>query len=299
VQPIANTIDASPNVPVHLGYLNVRCANGNGNINVTVSPGNQTITLVDNGAGADPASGDGIYSAEWVPEAAGTYTLTFPGNDRITVNVANPTIEVTPNSIDFGGVAVGSSTQKNFTVKNTGGGILSGTANTTAPYSIVSGGTYHLSGGQSQTVTVGFAPTSLGVFAGSVTFTGGAGASATVSGSGAGISSITPNPIDLISPPASFTITGSGFANIGFGLPVMNFYLGGSFVAQTRATSGNSTSLTVPFPTNATSLSGPLPGLGAGNVTVRVYNQTSSSGYSLVGSTSLTVNDTRSLTSLR
>ena len=37
-----------------------------------------------------------------------------------------------------------------------------------------------------------------------------------------GVSSITPNPIDLASPPASFTITGSGFANLGFGLSVAN-----------------------------------------------------------------------------
>ena len=167
-----------------------------------------------------------------------------------------------------------------------------GTATTNAPYSIVSGGTYNLSGGQeSQTVTVRFAPTTVGSFAGNVTFTGAAGASATVTGVAIGAGSITPNPINLASPPASFTIAGSGFADTGFGLPVINFTLGGNFIAQARATSGNSTSLTVPFPTNATSLSGPLPGLRAGNVTVQVYNQTGSSGYSLLGTT--TVNDTR------
>src|SRR5260370_30380529 len=37
-----------------------------------------------------------------------------------------------------------------------------------------------------------------------------------------GVSSITPNPIDLATPPANFT-TGSGFTNSGFGLPVINF----------------------------------------------------------------------------
>ena len=81
-----------------------------------------------------------------------------------------------------------------------------------------------------------------------------------------GISSITPNPIDLAAPPASFTITGGGFANLGFGLPAANFYAGNTFIAQARATSmnANGTSITVPFPTNATSLSGPLPGLRAG-----------------------------------
>jgi hypothetical protein len=184
VHPISNTIEASPGIPVHLGHLNVRCASGNGNVNVTVSPGNQTITLLDNGAGSDPAAGDGIYSAEWIPETAGTYTLTFPGNDSVTVNVANPTIEVTPTSIDFGGVAVGSSVDKSFTVTNTGGGVLSGSATINAPYSVVSGGTYSLGGGESQTVVVRFSPTALGTFAGNINFSGGEGTSANVNGTG-------------------------------------------------------------------------------------------------------------------
>ena len=110
-----------------------------------------------------------------------------------------------------------------------------------------------------------------------------------------GVNSITPNPIDLASPPASFTITGSGFANLGFGLSVANFTRNGIVLAQARATSGNSTILTVPFPTNATSIGGPRPGLSAGAVTVQVYNQTGSNSWSLVGSTSLTVNDTRGM----
>jgi hypothetical protein len=112
-----------------------------------------------------------------------------------------------------------------------------------------------------------------------------------------GVSSITPNPTDLASPPASFTITGSGFANLGFGLSVANFTRNGTIIAQARATSGTSTSLTVPFPTDATavSVSPPLPGLSAGAVTVKVYNQIGSNTWSLVGSVTLTVNDTRSM----
>jgi hypothetical protein len=112
-----------------------------------------------------------------------------------------------------------------------------------------------------------------------------------------GVSSITPNTIDLASPPASFTIAGSGFADSGFGLPVINFTRNGSAIAQARATSGTSTSLTVPFPTDATSLGGPRPGLSAGAVTVQVLNQTGTSSFSLVGTTSLTVNDTRRVSS--
>ena len=111
-----------------------------------------------------------------------------------------------------------------------------------------------------------------------------------------GVSSITPNPIDLASPPASFTITGGGFANLGFGLSVANFTRNGTLIAQARATSGNSTTLTVPFPTTQ-GVFGPLPGLSAGPVTVQVYNQTgTTNSWSLLGSTPLTVNDTRGMT---
>src|SRR6185369_4743822 len=185
LQPVASTISASPGVPVYLAYENINCATPNGNVSVSVSPGNLSVTLLDDETGGDQAVGDGIYSAQWTPSAAGTYTLTFPGNDKITVNVANPTISVTPTSLDFGGVGVGGSVDKTITVKNTGGGILAGTATANAPYSITSGGTYNLSGGQSQTVTVRFAPTSAGTFASNVTFTGGAGASVSLTGTAA------------------------------------------------------------------------------------------------------------------
>ena len=117
LQPIASTISASPGVPVNLGYQNINCANPNGNVSVSVSPGNSTVTLLDDGAGTDQAAGDGIYSGQWTPTAAGTYTLTFPGNDKVTVNVADPTISVTPSSIDFGGVASAAPSIKTLRLK--------------------------------------------------------------------------------------------------------------------------------------------------------------------------------------
>ena len=52
-----------------------------------------------------------------------------------------------------------------FTVKNIGGGTLSGTASVVSPFSIVSGGSYNLSSNQSQTVTVSFNPSSAAVTA--------------------------------------------------------------------------------------------------------------------------------------
>src|SRR2546422_1000364 len=47
-----------------------------------------------------------------------------------------------------------------------------------------------------------------------------------------GVSVITPSSMDLATPPASFTITGNGFANLGFGLPMVNFMRGTTLLAQ-------------------------------------------------------------------
>ena len=270
-----------------LASLNINCANPNGNVSVSVSGGG-TVTLLDNGAASDQAAGDGIYSGQWTPTATGTFTLTFPGNDRVTVNVANPAISVSPSSVNFGGTGIGGSVDRNITVTNSGGGVLAGTATTNAPFSIISGGTYNLSAGQSQTVTVRFTPLSLGTSAGNVNFTGAAGASVTVTGTATEVNSITPSTIDLTLPPANFVVAGTGFTNFGFGLSVANFYRNGTLIAQARASSGNSTSLTVPFPTTQ-GLYQTLPGLSVGNATVQIYNQTGNSTWSLVGSIAITI----------
>jgi subtilisin family serine protease len=112
---------------------------------------------------------------------------------------------------------------------------------------------------------------------------------------GPGVSAIAPSSIDLATPPATFTITGNGLANVGFGLPVINFVRGTALLAQARATAvAGGTSLTVPFPTSATSLTPNLPGLSAGTVQVQVWAATGSTTYSLIGSVTLTVADTRS-----
>ncbi len=50
------------------------------------------------------------------------------------------------------------------------------------------------------------------------------------------VTGITPSSIDLVNPPATFTITGTSFANFGFGLPMVNFMRGGTLLAQARAT---------------------------------------------------------------
>ncbi|MBI4609584.1 MAG: choice-of-anchor D domain-containing protein, partial [Candidatus Rokubacteria bacterium] len=91
------------------------------------------------------------------------------------VSPTNPVLSVTPSSQDFGSVALGGSADRTFTVRNTGGGTLSGSASTSAPFSIVSGGSFSLGAGQSHAVVVRFSPPAEGPFDGSVTFTSNGG----------------------------------------------------------------------------------------------------------------------------
>jgi len=101
-------------------------------------------------------------------------------------------INVRPSSRSFGNVPLGSSQDLTFTVQNVGGGVVTGTATTSAPFAVVSGGAYSLSTGQSQLVTVRFSPLSVAMFSGSVVFSGTGGASRFVSGAGIAVSPIAP-----------------------------------------------------------------------------------------------------------
>jgi subtilisin family serine protease len=381
--PIGASVTGAVGTAVDLAALNINCASPNGNVVVAVEPGGQTVTLVDDGLGADRAAGDGIYSGRWVPTAVGSYTITFPGGDAITAqvlgdyqmsqiassyrtiagtslnldddgtafvaapfpiqfgggrfdgvfvsadghasfsgaftaaaNAALPTLQIptlvapwwddlfpvagtaqnvfwdvlgsapnrelvlewrdvrlaacqasstatikfqivffeandnvlfnyadtaaggacaaadrggsatvglqtsteravqwsfntqslsdglsllwstlpptriniTPTSRNFGSVAIGSSEERIFTVQNLGGGVLSGTATTSGRFSIVSGGTYSVSAGQSHRVTVRFTPVAAGTSSASVSFSGGGGSSRAVTGTGVGVS---------------------------------------------------------------------------------------------------------------
>jgi thermitase len=308
LRPIGNIINGSVGQPIHLAALHINCTNPNGDVVLTVDPTEETVTLADDGAASDQAEDDGIYSGLWTPLFPGTFTLTLPDGDTVTILVG-VVDSISPNPVDL------ASPPASFII--TGGGFANFGFGLPVANFYNSSSTLiaqaRATSGNSTTLTVPF-PTTQGLFgtllglsAGPVTVqvynqTGSTNSWSLVGSTSLtvndtrpapGVSSITPNPIDLASPPANFAITGNGFANFGFGLSVVNFSRNGSLIAQARATSGNSTTLTVPFPTTQ-GVFGPLPGLSAGPVVVEVYNQTgSTNSWSLVGSTSLTVNDTR------
>jgi hypothetical protein len=125
------------------------------------------------------------------PTTAGTNAnaVTFSGGGGATVtvtgsSVSGPMIAVTPTSLNFGAVVTNTATNLTLTVKNTGAGMLAGTATVPPPFQIVSGGSYSLSANQSQTVTIGYNLTATGTSAQTVILSGGGGATVTVTGSG-------------------------------------------------------------------------------------------------------------------
>lgn len=87
LRPLGTTLSAGPGTPIELSALHIKCANANGDITVTVSPTQEKVTLFDDGQGNDQVSGDGIYTGSWMPLSGGTFTLSFPGGDNMTVNV--------------------------------------------------------------------------------------------------------------------------------------------------------------------------------------------------------------------
>jgi len=134
-----------------------------------------------------------------------------PNNGFQAYTPPSPTIAVTPASVDFGSVAVGATSDKTFTVQNTGSGTLSGAATVSSPFSVVSGTPYALTAGQSQTVTVRFSPAQTGPFNGTVAFTGAAGSTASVTGTA--VVSQTGTWAPLPSLPAVQTPAGGGVVN--------------------------------------------------------------------------------------
>lgn len=164
-------------------------------------------------AGSDFASTDGVLSwtdgdagdkhfdvtihNDTTPETSETFTgllssvtgasLGAPSRTTVTINgpndqPSNPEIAVTPGSVHFGDVEVGSRSTASVTVENVGDGTLSGQASANGAFAVASGGSYSLSSDEGQPVEISFEPASGGLHVGEVSFTGGGGQTITVDG---------------------------------------------------------------------------------------------------------------------
>ncbi len=110
-------------------------------------------------------------------------------NGTFTTAPAAGQLAVEPGNLDFGRVPVGSYADLPITVKNTGGTSISGTASATAPFSVISGGSYAIAGGGTSTITVRYRPTTTAESNGTLTLTGGQGLKVPVTGTGGTVSS--------------------------------------------------------------------------------------------------------------
>ncbi len=106
---------------------------------------------------------------------------------------ARADLSVSPaGAVNLGSTTVGAAVDTTFTVQNTTGSSLTGTASVGAPFSVVSGGSFSLAPSASRTVIVRLLSTTVGSFASNVNFTAnGDTVSRTVTGSAVSVPSAT------------------------------------------------------------------------------------------------------------
>jgi Bacterial Ig domain/Purple acid Phosphatase, N-terminal domain/Glucodextranase, domain B len=130
---------------------------------------------------------------------------------------ARADFSVSPSSMSFGSVNLGSSADRTFVVSNTEGGVLSGsvslaaqTGNDANPFTIVSGNPINLSGPDAtQNVTIRFTPSTTTTVSTNLIFAvGGGTVSTSVTGSGAGTDTTQPT-VRITSPTSADTHTTS------------------------------------------------------------------------------------------
>src|SRR5207244_3014999 len=136
------------------------------------------------------------------------------------VGVTQGHIGVGPGALNYGTIAINTTSQAVFTVTNTGGiPVTNGTAIVTGgPYTVLAGATFSVPAGGSTNVTVRFAPVTASGFTNNVIFNTANGGSSTnaVTGSGAivpvALFTATPTngPVPLL---VTFTDTSTGTIN--------------------------------------------------------------------------------------
>jgi hypothetical protein len=195
---------------------------------------NATVTLSGAGSGSTTSNSSGTFT--FTGRANGTYTVTpsksgfafTPANQNVTVNGANvtgvnftstalvPVVQLTPTSLTFASLAVGStSAAQTVTLKNTGTAALSLTSITIAgtnpgDFAQTNNCTSTLAINASCTVNVTFKPTATGTRSGSLRFTDNAsGSPQSVSLTGSGTGPMASPSVTSITFPVTLTFTTS------------------------------------------------------------------------------------------
>jgi hypothetical protein len=143
-------------------------------------------------------------STTFTVKFAPTSTGAASGSVTVTSNASNPTLTtslsangtttagqltVSPSSIGFGNVDVGSSAAQTSTISATGGTVTVNSAASSSSQYVISGAAFPLTlnSGQSAQITVSFAPTTAGASSATLTYTTSTSAKSTESTSGTGV----------------------------------------------------------------------------------------------------------------
>lgn len=239
----------------------------------TPSPtSNQSVSLRLTGL----ASGSQYYVAVAALDTSGNQSACSASASA----VARAEFAVSPNgTLNFGSVNVGSSTDRTFTVSNTAGGTVSGSAAVAPPFTIVSGSPFTLSGvGTTEAVTVRFTPTTATTVSTTVSFSANGGTVtrvATGGGTGGGTGTDTDRPSISITSPTSgttytarsawLTLRGTASDNVGVTRVTWTNSRGGSGTA-TGTTSWTASGIVLKWGSNVLTVTA-LDAVGNGGTT--------------------------------
>jgi PKD repeat protein len=231
------------------------------------------FTITSGGAFNLPGFGSTNVVVRFTPASAGSvssnvvFTTSSAGgstNAVAGIAVTPGQIAVSPASRDFGILAVGANADRTFMVTNLGGAaVTGGSANSSAPFSIVSGSPFTLAGFGSTNVVVRFTPASAGSVSNNILFITANGGNVTNAVTGMGavvpVASFTGTPTSGLAPlDVTFTDTSIGTItnrswNFGDGTPILNTN-STTFLHRYLTTGTNNVSLIVNGPVGTNTL---------------------------------------------
>lgn len=191
------TLAWDPVTNANVASYKIYYGSASGNYTNVTSVGNVTNATI-----SGLTEGTTYYFATTTLDAAGLESV-YSSELAYTVPNGVPGLLVTPGNLVYGTLLVGTSATNIFRIQNVGTGTLSGSATVSAPFSIVSGGSYNLGAGQTQAVLVAFSPGAATNYNQSVSFSGGTGTNVTVNGSATNTFVLVPTVTN--SSPAVFT----------------------------------------------------------------------------------------------
>lgn len=258
--------------------------NGANSVSNTILVGGdaQNISIGFNATGLANGTYTGTINGSSNDSAAATFSI------EVILNVLSPVIVVSPNQMAFGTVRLNTTATQNFTIRNTGNALLSGTVATTSGYSVAivrnvmsasseldtavpdldnirNTLSYSVPQGETITLAVTFAPVMIGYYSGSVTIThnaAGANRSIALSGMG-GIPDFRFNPASVsdtlfIGESATHTLRLNNYGNLTAEYSMSVVGIGWLSLNGTNSISGSIASygpeVQVPLEINATAL---------------------------------------------